>query len=282
MTTADMTDLRQAAAFSEGGAGGNPAGALIGDSLPSDAKLQAIAGAAGYSDTALAAPEGVHWRVRYLTPDCEVDFCGHATITVGAVMTELNGPGTYPLQINAGGICVAGRLDDARQSQIELSSPPAHIGPVDAAPLEKALALFGLRGDDLDPQIPPETTNAGNDHLVPALRHRVRLAAIVYDLEAGRLLMEQHGLTIINLIWAEDRRQIHSRNSFSISGVPEDPAIEAAAAFVGYLRDLGWSYTAGIEVTQGADMGMSSKPRDTIPDEAGAPVLVSGTTRTIE
>jgi len=283
MTPTDITDVRRIAAFSEDDAGGNPAGVLVGESLPTETEMQAIAGAVGYSETAFAAHEGDHWRVRYFAPESEVDFCGHATIALGAVLTELNGPGTYPLRINAGDITVAGRVDDAGQSQVELSSPPTRSGPVDAALLEEAIALFALNGDDLDPRIPPAIANAGNDHLVLALRQRGRLAAMAYDLDTGRHLMEQHGLTTINLIWAEGPRLFHSRNAFAIGGVSEDPATGAAAAALsGYLRDLGWPHGGSIDITQGTDMGMPSKLKVTIPDAAGAPVLVSGSSRMID
>ena len=87
MTDNYVTQVRRIAAFSEADAGGNPAGVLVGDSLPSDAEMQAIATAVGYSETAFAAPEEDHWRVRYFAPQSEVDFCGHATIALGAVLT---------------------------------------------------------------------------------------------------------------------------------------------------------------------------------------------------
>ena len=189
MPEIDTTQVRRIAAFSEEGTGGNPAGVLVGDSLPSDAEMQAIADAVGYSETAFAAPEGDRWRVRYFAPQSEVDFCGHATIALGAVLTELNGPGRYNLRINPGDISVEGRLDDNGQSQVALSSPPTRSSKVDPALLERALTLFDLRESDLDPAIPPIIANAGNDHLVLALRDRGRLAEMAYDLETGRRLM---------------------------------------------------------------------------------------------
>ena len=282
MTDSYMTDVRRIAAFSEAGRGGNPAGVLVGDSLPSDAEMQAIAAAVGYSETAFAAPEGDHWRVRYFAPQSEVDFCGHATIALGAVLTELNGPGRYDLRINAGDISVAGRTDADGRAQVELSSPPTHSGPVDAALLDRALALFDLRENDLDPELPPAIANAGNDHLVLALRDRGRLAEMAYDLETGRQLMEQHGLTTINLIWAETPQRFHARNAFAIGGVAEDPATgAAAAAFAGYLRDLGWPHDGSIDIAQGVDMGMPSRLKVTIPGAPGSPVRVAGASRKI-
>ncbi len=282
MTTTNTTNVHRIAAFSDGDRGGNPAGVLVQDTLPSDADMQTIAGEVGYSETAFAAPEGNRWRVRYFAPDCEVAFCGHATIALGAVLTKLHGPDTYALQINAGDITVAGHLDDAGQTQVELSSPPTHSRPVDAPLLEKALALFDLTRDDLDPKIPPAISNAGNDHLVLALKRRARLAAMTYDLTTGRHLMEDNGLTTINLIHADGPRQFHSRNAFAIGGVLEDPATgAAAAALAGYLRDIDWPHGGRINIMQGEDMGVPSKLVVTLTDAPGASVLVSGSSRTI-
>ena len=56
-------------------------GALAGGS-----KLQAIAADVGFSETAFATREGNAWRVRYFSPRCEVPFCGHATIALGAAL----------------------------------------------------------------------------------------------------------------------------------------------------------------------------------------------------
>ncbi len=282
MSNIDITQVHRIAAFSEVNAGGNPAGVLVGESLPSDAEMQAMAAAVGYSETAFAAPEGDHWRVRYFAPDSEVDFCGHATIALGAVLTELNGPGRYFLRINPGNISVEGSIDGDGQSRIELLSPPTHSRPVDAALLEEAQALFGLHSDDLDPQIPPAIANAGNDHLVLALRERGRLAEMAYDLETGRRLMEQHGLTTIALIWAEGPQRFHARNAFAIGGVLEDPATgAAAAALAGYLRDLDWPHGGSIDIAQGVDMGVPSRLKVTIPQKRGSPVRVAGASRKI-
>ncbi|MBV1926994.1 MAG: PhzF family phenazine biosynthesis protein [Rhodobacteraceae bacterium] len=86
MITTDIKEVHRIAAFSENGAGGNPAGVLVGDSLPPDTEMQAIAGAVGYSETAFASPEGDHWRVRYFAPESEVDFYGHATGAAAAAL----------------------------------------------------------------------------------------------------------------------------------------------------------------------------------------------------
>ena len=289
----DLGNLRRIAAFSSGHEGGNPAGVLITDHAPNDSEMQAIAAEVGYSETAFASPDGEHWRVRYFSPEGEVDFCGHATIALGRALSDLKGPARYDLRINAGDISVASHTDDSGKTLIELQSPPTRSGPAEGAVLAEALALFDLSEEDLDPALPPAIANAGNDHLVLALRQRDRLARMEYDLADGRRLMERHGLTTINLIVAGEDALFLSRNAFAIGGVLEDPATgAAAAALAGYLRDIDWpldwapketadAARAEIRIEQGDDMGVPSRLRVSISPEKGAPVAVSGQARDI-
>jgi PhzF family phenazine biosynthesis protein len=92
--------------------------------------------------------------------------------------------------------------------------------------------------------------------------------------------MNREGLTTIALIYAETERLFHARHPFASGGVYEDPATgAAAAAFGGYLRDIGWPHGGAIEVIQGEDMGMRSLLRAQISSTPGASIRVSGTAR---
>ncbi|MGA7711588.1 MAG: PhzF family phenazine biosynthesis protein [Rhizomicrobium sp.] len=89
-------------------------------------------------------------------------------------------------------------------------------------------------------------------------------------------------MATISLIYAETSQLFHARNNFPIGGVYEDPATgAAAAAFAGYLRDLGQSLGGAIEIIQGEDMGMRSRLHAEIPPDLGASIRVSGTARMI-
>ena len=99
-------DVQRIAAFSDGEAGGNPAGVVIGDALPDSAEMQRIAAEVGFSETAFAAPLEGGWRVRYFSPESEVPFCGHATIALGAALARRSGDGVYALTLNDARITV--------------------------------------------------------------------------------------------------------------------------------------------------------------------------------
>ncbi len=264
------------AAFSDGGSGGNPAGVVIADALPDGETMQRIAREVGYSETVFAAPLDGGWRVRYFAPEVEIDFCGHATIALGAALAMRHGDGCFRLMLNNSSITVEGR---GKGSSLDatLRSPPTRSERADPAIVAGALALFGFPAEVLDTRLPPAIIEAGARHLLLALDSRKRLGAMEYDLEAGREFMAEAGLITVALIFAETARLFHVRNAFAAGGVYEDPATgAAAAALAGYLRDLGWPHGGAIEIIQGEDMGMRSRISVEIPPGEGESVWVSG------
>lgn len=76
------------AAFSHERKGGNPAGVAFCDAMPGDEEMMKVAQEVGYSETAFLVRQGDAWRVRYFAPAMEVQFCGHATIALGAALGE--------------------------------------------------------------------------------------------------------------------------------------------------------------------------------------------------
>ena len=100
--------VQRIAAFSDGDAGGNPAGVVIGEAHPSVDEMRRIAADVGFSETAFAMPQGAGWRVRYFSPASEVPFCGHATIALGAALAARMGDGVFALQLNDAAITVGG------------------------------------------------------------------------------------------------------------------------------------------------------------------------------
>jgi len=276
-----MTVLR-IAAFSDGNQGGNPAGVWIGDVLPDAATMQAIAAEVGFSETAFAAPKGEAWRVRYFAPSMEVPFCGHATIALGAALAHRFGDRSFELHLNASVISVSGQRD-GNTIAAALQSPPTRSAPLDGSLRDALPDLFGYASSDLDPKLPPAKIHGGADHALLALASREALARMSYDFERGRALMEREGLVTIALVTSQTPRLFHARNPFAAGGVVEDPATgAAAAAFAGYLRDIGWPHGGAIDIVQGEDMGARSLIRAEIGDAKGSSIRVSGTARFME
>jgi len=210
-----------------------------------------------------------------------VPFCGHATIALGAALARAHGDGIFPLILNAAEITVEGQSGDAGM-WAALQSPPTRSAPLPLEQLRATLALFGYGEGDLDPNIAPARIHGGADHFMLCLHSRECLAAMRYDLDAGRELMLRAGLVTILLGHAETPRLFHTRNPFASGGVYEDPATGAAtAAFAGYLRDIGWPHEGSIDIVQGEDMGMRSRLHAEIPPAKDSSIRVSGRARMI-
>ena len=126
-----LKSVQRLSAFTRDGRGGNPAGVWIGSELPTPEIMQSTATNVGYSETVFVSPEttgrtgGSNWRVRYFAPESEVDFCGHATIALGAALAESEGDGTFDLLLNSAQISVTGKMLDTHATA-SLQSPPTH------------------------------------------------------------------------------------------------------------------------------------------------------------
>jgi len=270
------------AAFSHNNQGGNPAGVVIGDELPTETEMLAIAKEVGYSETAFLKRVEAGWRVRYFAPAMEVPFCGHATIASGAALGERFGAGVYRLFINSGEISVSAIQSPTGVWSATLQSPATSSEAAPQAYVAQVLAEFHLAPDDLDARFPPRFASAGAKHLILVLNDRQKLAALDYPFERVKALMQSEALVTISLLWAESPQRFHSRNPFPTGGVYEDPATgAAAAALAGYLRDIGWAGGQQFEILQGEDMGCPSRLMVQFTPQPGASVQVSGETRHI-
>ncbi|WP_424969298.1 PhzF family phenazine biosynthesis protein [Dinoroseobacter sp. S76] len=277
-------EIKRIAAFSQGTAGGNPAGVVLLDAAAPAEDMARVAAEVGYSETVFAVAQDAaksRWRARYFSPESEVPFCGHATIALGAVLGETVGAGTYQLALNEAEISVeATPSPDGMMAT--LSSPPTRSRSLKDAELREVMALFGLTSEDLDPRLAPAHIHAGADHAVLPLKDRARLAAMDYDLNEGRAVMRAHGLVKVMLVHIEGDQSFVVRNAFASGGVLEDPATgAAAAAFAGYLRDSGWPHGGQFTIRQGEDMGSPSEIHVALEETKGASVRVSGRARTI-
>ena len=267
-------------AFSTDPKGGNPAGVVLDATGAGDATMLATAAEVGYSETAFVAESGDgSLDVRYFSPLAEVPFCGHATIATAVAHAERHGTGRLRLRTAAGPVTVTtDRTADGTLVATLVSVAP-RTAPLAEADLAELLGILGWSAGDLDPALPPRAAFAGAWHPVIAAASRDRLAGLDYDMAALGALMAREDWTTIDLVWRESPTVFHVRNPFPPGGVVEDPATgAAAAAFGGYLRELGLVRTpATLTVHQGADMGRPSTITVTVPAEAGTGIGVTGT-----
>ena len=80
--------IQQVAAFAEGPFEGNPAAVCSLDAWLPDALLQSIAAENNLSETAFVVGADGCYGLRWFTPSCEVDLCGHATLAAAHVVFQ--------------------------------------------------------------------------------------------------------------------------------------------------------------------------------------------------
>ncbi|MGC9540122.1 PhzF family phenazine biosynthesis protein [Streptomyces sp. UG1] len=273
-------EISRYVAFSSDPAGGNPAGVVLDATGVDDATMLATAADLGYSESAFVVPaDDGTVDIRYFSPLAEVPFCGHATIATAVAHAQRHGTGRLHLRTKAGPVTVT--TDRAADGSVvaTLVSVAPRTAPLAGADLAELLAVLGWSAGELDPALPPRVAFAGAWHPVVAAASRDRLADLDYDMDALAALMARHDWTTVDLVWRESPTTFHARNPFPPGGVVEDPATgAAAAAFGGYLRELGLVPTpATLTIHQGVDMGRPSTITVTVPAEPGTGIGVSGT-----
>ncbi len=251
------------AAFTLDGSGGNPAGVVLDAQGLTDVEMQSIAAEIGYSESAFLGPTTDTGPVplRYFSPRAEVSFCGHATIATAVALAARNGTGPLRFATPVGEIPVATAIDGDGGVLATLTSVPTTSAPANAAQVSDTLAALRWKADELDPRFPPHVAFGGEHHLVLATATRARLADLDYDFAALDAVMGREGWITVALVHAESPGIFAARNPFPPGGVVEDPATgAAAAAFGGYLRDLGLA-AAGepFTILQGAEIGRPSR-----------------------
>ena len=257
-----MPDVLRYAAFTLDGEGGNPAGLVLDAADLDEDQMQQIAAEVAYSETAFLTPrddEPNVYDVRYFAPQQEVPFCGHATIAAAVALAEREPMAEMIFHTKAGLVTL--NTEETKEGIVaELTSISPRISKPPKTVVRGCLEALHWSADDLDPDYPPRLANAGSEHLVLVTRTHKRLVDLDYDFDALAAIMREQGIITLQLIWPKSKRRYFSRNPFAGSGVVEDPATgAAAAAFGGYLRELGKiGRTARFTIRQGAEIGRPS------------------------
>ncbi|WP_426359879.1 PhzF family phenazine biosynthesis protein [Pseudocolwellia sp. HL-MZ19] len=110
---------------------GNPAGVVLNADKLTTQQMQYIATQVGYSETAfVSSDDQCDFNVRFFTPNNEVDFCGHATLAVFALLFKKNiiTARTYSQHTKAGKL----KVNIAEDSLVSMEQTlPQYLGEID-------------------------------------------------------------------------------------------------------------------------------------------------------
>jgi PhzF family phenazine biosynthesis protein len=206
--------LFQVDAFSAEPFRGNPAAVCLLDAAVEASWMQAIAAEMNLAETAFVVPRADGYDLRWFTPACEVDLCGHATLASAHVLwsTGRLAPGA-----TARFLTKSGWLSAAQQGDLTELDFPA-TPPTDAP--EAAAALAEAIGADVR-----WTGRSAFD-----LMARVDVAATVRRLTPDMPKVQAFPVrgVIVTAPGDDGRHDFVSRFFGPQSGVPEDPVTGSA------------------------------------------------------
>ncbi|WP_254543294.1 PhzF family phenazine biosynthesis protein [Halomarina pelagica] len=229
-------------AFTEEPLSGNAAGVVPdAEGLTAD-RMRAIARELHASETAfLTDSEEADRRIRYFTPETEVDLCGHATIASHALLHEegVVDAGTHTLATNVGVL----EIDVEADGTVWMTQAPPELHAVDAEYGEVADALgveeraLTTVADDL----PLAWSSTGLAFLVVPVARLDDLGNATPDAAAVEALCESvdaTGVYAFTFETLDPDAALHGRMFAPLAGVPEDPVTGTASGAVGaYLRE---------------------------------------------
>lgn len=129
--------IYQIDAFADAVFAGNPAAVCPLDSWIDDARMQAIATENNLSETAFLVRDGEDYALRWFTPACEVDLCGHATLASALVVFTRLEPGRTGVRFSTR----SGHLEVGRDGDLLVMDFPAQPAAPCPPPPGMAAAL---------------------------------------------------------------------------------------------------------------------------------------------
>ena len=202
--------------------GGNPAGVVILDENIREEKMQKMASDIGLSETAFVKKEGENiYDVRFFTPECEVDLCGHATIATfyflaksGYIKHKLNNKTVYQ-KTKAGKLKIEINYKNGQIKNILMQqSEPKEYGIVTGNNKKKIADSLNISINDLGLNkclIEPTIVSTGLKDILIPIKSRSLLNNIVAKLDLISEVSKETNVVGYHLFTIENK-QIYTRN----------------------------------------------------------------------
>lgn len=246
-------------AFSREIFGGNPAGVVVlggEEDFPSEEIMVKTAGELRYSETAFVKKLGDgEYKLRYFTPNSEVELCGHATIASFYSLYKMGEvePGKiYRAETLAGKINI-----EVLESGILMDmASPEEFGSIDK--LEKLEELYGIMGIEYrEMEILPKLVSTGLKDIILPVENEGELEKVAPDFEKLTELSREYEVVGVHAFTLNSLDgKIHARNFAPLYDIDEEAATGTSnGALVYYLYQYGLIEENKIyEIIQGEKM----------------------------
>lgn len=237
-------NVKKVNAFTESLEGGNPAGVVLDSPDLTDEQMKHISKVLSVSETAFVFPsKKADYKIRFLSPDVEVDLCGHATIATFFTMAL---EGVFSQNINT--VIIQETKSGVLPVDIYFSDETVdRVMMTQATPRYKDICLdisiladsLNISVDEIDNSLPKQIVSTGLFTLPLCVKSFDILKAINPDFEKIKKLCSRFGVGSFHLFTfdtIESNSTYHARNFAPVYGVNEDPVTGTAnGAVCSYL-----------------------------------------------
>jgi PhzF family phenazine biosynthesis protein len=231
--------VKRVNAFTDSVRGGNPAGVVLNSPKLTDKQMAYVSKVLKVSETAFVFPSRkADYKVRFFTPEIEVDLCGHATIATfftmaleglkKSVVTQETKAGILPVSI-----VFSDKVDRVMMNQ---GRPIFKDIFLDISKLAKSLKISK---EDIDDTLPKQKVSTGLFTLPICIKSYDILKSIKPDFDEIKNVCNDLGVGSFHLFTfdtLEPKSVYHARNFAPVYGVNEDPVTGTAnGAVCSYL-----------------------------------------------
>lgn len=269
-------------AFAKRRFAGNQAGVALlpaGEDFPEPGFMQALAAELRHSETAFVKRLGPdRFRLRYFTPEGEVDLCGHATIAAFTVLREADG-------LPVGG-CTALTRAGALAIQVEEEAvwmdmaPPRVLRALTDREAAAVYRAYGLPEECRPVALPVQVVSTGLADVLLPVDSGETLAAAIQDEAEVKRLSEELDVVGVHMFCRTPGTQAVAlcRNFAPRYAIPEEAATGTSNGALTWLLYEAGRIKEGEENSflQGQAMGKPSLIRSRLTLEEGKPRIRVG------
>lgn len=241
--------------FTHNGKGGNKAGVVIVKEYISKDECQKKAKELGFSETVFVKKISENiFELKFYTPQCEIEFCGHASLGAFYVLREAGAivEGEYIERLNFKDLKVI-----VEKEKIFLEQDSIKIESI--TELERVLQSIGVKKEDLHEDLEIVVGYSGlRDILIP-VKNRKILNNLDIDLEEIKNISKFYNAVGYHVYTIEDDK-VYCRNFAPLYGIDEEAATGSSnGALFGYLNTVEKYISEYLEFFQGENYGDCSK-----------------------
>ena len=209
--------------FTKSAKGGNAAGVVLDADPLTIEQMKKIADILGYSETAFVMKsDHADFKVRFFTPNEEVDLCGHATIGTYSVLSNLGKieSGNYTQETLAGILNVEVKKD----LSIMMNQPvPVFYGIIDKDEISDSI---NIQTSEIDNSFPIQIVSTGLRDIVIPVNNLDVLRSIRPDFKKIAEICKKYNAIGYHVFTMESENSSNAqcRNFAPLFGIPEESA----------------------------------------------------------